>query len=70
MSESKRVSGRHAPGTHEHSLCGMAFDAYESGDSEDPVLFAEPGQLVTCASCKDQLDHARKSFKGYRFIGD
>lgn len=69
MASSNQFGGRHAPGTHEHSLCGIAFDAFDSGDSEEPVVFAEPGQLVTCTACKEHLDHAQKSFKGYRYVG-
>lgn len=61
----KRI--KHAEGTGEHSLCGMAFDAFESGDADEPIVFAGDGELVTCADCKSQIDHVRDSFKGYRY---
>lgn len=69
MTDGNRITGRHAPGTQEHTLCGMAFDAFDTGDCEEPIVFAEPGQLVTCAACQEQLDHAQKCFKRYRYIG-
>jgi hypothetical protein len=51
-----------APGVQEHSLCGLAPDAYESGDWDRPVVFAEAGQHVTCEQCRATLTYARKNF--------
>ena len=31
----------HAEGEQEHALCGLAFDAYETGDEDNPVIFAK-----------------------------
>jgi hypothetical protein len=49
----------------EFTLCGMAFDAFESGDADEPIVFALSGQPVTCDECKAVIDHVRQ-FKGYR----
>ncbi|WP_199028472.1 hypothetical protein [Ralstonia sp. ASV6] len=60
---------KHAKGTiagREYSLCGLACDAHESGDTDEPVEFAEAGELVTCVECRDAIDHVRASFKRYR----
>jgi hypothetical protein len=51
----------------EYTLCGLAFDAYESGDHHELVVEARPGELVTCKECRAAIDHARSQFKGYRF---
>ncbi|WOB06505.1 hypothetical protein [Piscinibacter gummiphilus] len=56
----------HAYGPQEHSLCGLAPEAYESGDHHETVVFAEPGQVVNCELCRQFIDHVRDSFKGYR----
>lgn len=52
----------------EFTMCGMAFDAFESGDADAPIVFAERGETVTCKDCRDAIDHVRKSFKRYRVI--
>lgn len=57
---------KHGEGHAEFSLCGLAFDAHESGDHDEPVVFAKPGQLVTCPECRQVLDRIRNEFKGYR----
>lgn len=60
---------KHAKGTAsggEYSLCGLAFDAHETGDADEPVEFAEAGELVTCVECRDVIDHVRATFKRYR----
>jgi hypothetical protein len=62
--------GTHAPGRIEHSLCGMAPDAFDTGDSERPIVFAMPGELVTCPSCRAEMDHVRANFRRYRYVGD
>jgi len=35
----------------EFSLCGDAFDAFDSGDAEEPYVIAGPGQSITCPDC-------------------
>lgn len=55
----------HAEGEQEHSLCGMAFDAFESGDAEEPIVFAKKGEIVTCEECRAHIDYVRKNFIRY-----
>ena len=57
----------HASGTGaggEMTMCGMAFDAHDSGDSDEPIIFAKSRQRITCDDCRRCIDHARK-FVGY-----
>lgn len=61
--------GVHAPGRGEFSLCGTAFDAFNSGDVRDPVVFASVGEKVTCKACLLEIEHVRKCFNGSRFVG-
>lgn len=35
----------------EFTLCGMAFDAFETGDADGPIVFSKPGERVTCEDC-------------------
>lgn len=56
----------HAPGRMEHALCGLSFDAHQSGDADEPVVFAMPGELVTCNLCRLEIDHVRETFRRYR----
>lgn len=35
----------------EFSLCGDAFDAYDSGDAEEEHLVVDAGGTVTCPKC-------------------
>lgn len=49
----------------EFTLCGLAYDAYESGDEQEPVIFAAPGAVVTCKDCRAVINHCR-AFRGYR----
>lgn len=35
----------------EFSLCGDAFDAFASGDAEEPHEIAGPGQTINCEDC-------------------
>lgn len=58
---------KHGEGLGEFALCGLAFDAHDSGDVDEPVEFAEPGKLVTCPDCKHVLDYVRENFRGYRY---
>lgn len=55
----------HADGGNEFTLCGLAFDAHDSGDHDEPVIMAAPGQLVNCVECRAVIDYVR-TFKGYR----
>lgn len=67
----------HAPGFQgggEFTLCGDSFDAFETGDAEEPVLFAKPLEsgsgrksLVTCEACRIAIDFVRQNFSGYRY---
>lgn len=59
---------RHAGSTiagGEYTLCGLAFDAYESGDHPEPVIEANPGQIVNCEECRKAIDFAKR-FINYR----
>lgn len=49
----------------EYTLCGDAFDAFESGDADEPIVFAESGQTITCERCRKIIDYC-KSLKGYK----
>lgn len=61
---------KHANGLQEHSLCGLAFDAFDSGDHEEPVVFAERGEKVTCETCREHIDWVRNNFtKAYGYVG-
>lgn len=35
----------------EFSLCGDAFDGFDSGDLPGPFAFAKEGQSITCPKC-------------------
>ena len=61
---------RCAPGTQEFTLCGWAFDAYASGDADAPVVFAQPGETVTCPECLAVIRYIRSAFKRNRYFGD
>lgn len=39
----------------EISLCGDAFDGFDSGDLPEPFDFAEEGQSITCPRCCDAI---------------
>jgi hypothetical protein len=61
---------KHAEGLQEHSLCGLAFDAFDTGDYEEPVVFAKTGQRVTCERCREHIDWVRDNFtKTYGYTG-
>lgn len=68
-SELGDFKGLHAHGRLERTLCGFAPEAFESGDSEQPIVFAEPGQVVTCRICRAEIDHIRANFNRYRYTG-
>jgi hypothetical protein len=54
----------------EFMLCGLAFDAFESGDHHEPVKQAKKGQTITCPDCRRVLDVLRTSYgpRGYKYI--
>jgi hypothetical protein len=54
----------------EYTLCGDAFDAFESGDADEPIVFANAGQVVTCTECRRAIDYVRKHYRKYKFLGD
>ncbi len=58
----------HAQGRLEHTLCGDAFDAYESGDSDKPIVIGQVGDIVTCPICKIEIDYVMETFKKYKVI--
>lgn len=72
MSEQEldEFNGLHAQGAGnaEYSLCGFAFDAHDSGDSAEPIVFAQAGEQVTCQRCRAQIDHVRNHFRRYRYV--
>lgn len=52
----------------EFAVCGLACDAHESGDWHEPVVYAAPGETVTCAECRAAIDWARAAYtRGYRY---
>lgn len=52
-------------------LCGYAFDAFDSGDAEGPIVEAKPGETVTCPDCRRVIDYMRRAFpRGYKFTGE
>ena len=48
------------PVMSEYTLCGMAFDAYASGDSEEPISFACGNEAITCKHCRRAVTEIRK----------
>lgn len=44
----------------EYTICGLAFDAYESGDADCDVRFAAGSETVTCMDCRRAVIEARK----------
>ena len=50
MAKAIRRCAQH-PIQAEFSLCGDAFDAFDSGDAEEPHEIAKPGQSITCPVC-------------------
>jgi hypothetical protein len=45
----------------EFSLCGDAFDAFASGDVDEPYVIAEPGQSINCADCCRAVAEIKKT---------
>lgn len=54
--------------TPEYTLCGLAVDVFESGDHFEPIVLAKNREIVTCEDCRRALDHAKLSFRGYRYV--
>lgn len=53
----------------EFTICGMSYDAFETGDSDDPIVFAKVGQIVTCLNCRRNMDWILNNFKKYKYLG-
>lgn len=52
----------------EFSLCGDAFDIYETeGDDAEPFAFVKRGQTVTCDNCRDAITKLRRNFTSRGF---
>lgn len=49
-----------SPNQPEFSLCGDAFDAFSSGDSDEPFEFAGEGQTVNCEMCVSAIREIKK----------
>lgn len=67
--EMASFKGLHAPGALDHSLCGMAPEAFDTGDSVEPIVFARRGEIVTCSTCRAAMDYIRNNFNRYRYVG-
>ena len=52
----------------EYTLCGDAFDAYESGDSDAPIVIAKMNQTVTCPKCRNVIVWVKMNFKNFRYL--
>ena len=53
---------RHAenPAHNEYTMCGLAFDAHDSGDLEEEIVSAVDGEPVTCQECRRVVLEVRK----------
>lgn len=67
MAELEEFSGVHAQGPVEFTVCGLAPEAFESGDADEPIVIAGTGELVTCPTCRRFIDFAKSNFKRYRY---
>ena len=56
-------------GGGEFTVCGLSFDAHVSGDHDEPIVFAEKGETVTCPDCRRELDNLRGAYRRYKFVG-
>lgn len=52
----------HADGPNEHTLCGLAVDAFDSGDVDAPIRYAKRGAAVSCALCFAMIEHVYSNF--------
>ena len=48
------------PRQAEYTMCGLAFDAYDSGDHDEQITFAVGGKPVTCMDCRHMVLDVRK----------
>ena len=48
------------PAMYDYTLCGLAFDAYESCHTDEQVLFANDNERITCADCRLVIRETRK----------
>lgn len=55
---SKRICAQ-STSQPEFTLCGDAFDAFESGDAEEEHEHAEQGGTITCPACCRQIQDIR-----------
>lgn len=54
----------------EFTLCGLAFDAFDSGDCDSPIVFAQIGERVTCDYCIRVIEDVRHGYtKAYTVKG-
>lgn len=49
-----------SPSNAEYSLCGDSWDAFDSGDAEEPFEFAEDGQTINCEECCKVIREIKK----------
>lgn len=60
----------------EFTVCGMAFDAFESGDADAPIVFAGTRQFITCQECCEIIQQFRSAtwrllpLRSARLMGD
>jgi len=48
-----------APACPEYTLCGMAFDAQESGDCDEKITIGNAGDKVTCQACLNTITQCK-----------
>lgn len=44
-----------SPLNAEFSLCGDAYDGFDSGDLPEPFVFAEEDQSINCPNCCEAI---------------
>jgi hypothetical protein len=50
----------------EYTLCGLAFDAHEAGDCDEPVEESASGETVSCPECRAVIVHVRSTFARFK----
>ena len=53
---------KHAHGPMEHSLCGLACDAFGSGDVDYLPFYAVCTNTVDCEQCRQMIEHVYGGF--------
>lgn len=54
----KRLLHGHGPTAGgEYTMCGHACDAFDTGDHDVPIEFAEKGEIITCPDCRAVIAH-------------